>query len=130
MTPATFKSLREGLGLTSQDVADQAGVNLRTAQRWESTHEPPSDVQEWVINLTERFTDTREMVMDAAQEALESVGDDTPIMLTRFRTKESYLRAHPDGLPHTVHSALISSLAVEIAGEGLDVEVSYAPEEP
>ena len=42
MTPNEFRILRTSMGLTSQDVADACDVNLRTAQRWETTHQPLS----------------------------------------------------------------------------------------
>lgn len=57
MTPFEFRVLRISLGLTAQDIATVHEVALRTAQRWESTHQPPADAQAWILDRWAHFAD-------------------------------------------------------------------------
>lgn len=130
MTPTTFKSLREGLGLTSAEVAQHLDVDVRTAQRWESTHPPSLDAVRWIQVLVEKFSDTKEMTLEKFYEMVATQGNPDVVPLVRYQSRESYVRVHGDeGFPYAVHNALISTLAVEIASQGFDVEVTYAPQE-
>ncbi|MBP8880670.1 MAG: helix-turn-helix transcriptional regulator [Dermatophilaceae bacterium] len=52
MNAATFKAIREGLGLTARDVSERLDINPRTVDRWEAGHSPiPSfaadAIEEW-----------------------------------------------------------------------------------
>ena len=123
MNPETFRSKREALGLTQEQVAAAHDVNLRTAQRWESTHTPPDYAVAWLDALAEEFMEQFDAVVDEASTLSEERDGDVDFTLTRYRTEESYRRAHGDSrFPWTVHCMLISQLALH-----LDAEVSFAP---
>lgn len=50
-TKAAFKAVRESCGLSQQDVADEAGVDVRSVKRWEKPDhpsQPPDDVWEFL----------------------------------------------------------------------------------
>jgi len=79
MNPAHFRTLRELAGLTQADVTAQACVADRTARRWESTHEAPLAVQEWV-------RDCWRQVRSAAQAIAEARAGDGEVLLTRTPT--------------------------------------------
>ena len=71
MTPLEFKTYRNALGLTSQDVAARLDMSLRTAQRMESLNpdtaiEPKPDAVAWIAGEWGKFVDlTRERIEDA-----------------------------------------------------------------
>ena len=53
-TKAAFRAIREECGLTQQDIADEAGVQILSVKRWENTkedHQPPDDVWQWLLAL-------------------------------------------------------------------------------
>lgn len=125
MNPATFKSLREAIGLSAQDVADLSGVALRTAQRWETSHEPPADAIAGLLDLVERFNDTLDLTLEAVEDETGA-----PVDIVRYVNEASYLRAHPDGLPWRVHSQIVSTAVLLLSGEGREVTVHFAPVEP
>ena len=52
---ATWKTLRETLGMTAQQVSDALGVNLRTAQRWEGSNDPPASAAEWIEGIRREY---------------------------------------------------------------------------
>ena len=52
-TKAALKALREECGLSQQDIADEAGVNILAVKRWENPEYPgripPDDVWQFLL---------------------------------------------------------------------------------
>jgi DNA-binding XRE family transcriptional regulator len=68
MSPAEFRTLRELAGLTQSDVAAYAGVNERTARRWDRTLPAPDEVCRWLENKWR-------IVLETAVQLADQVGD-------------------------------------------------------
>lgn len=76
MNAATFKTIRDGLGLTARDISERLAINQRTVDRWEAGDSPippfaVAALDEWEA----RATDT----VDAWVEAVE--GDEHPFVV-------------------------------------------------
>lgn len=113
MTPNEFRILRTSMGLTSQDVANACDVNIRTAQRWETTHQPPLDAGVWLQDKWVRFADCIDQALQIAEQA-EAEG--RPIVLTDVVTGE--------GLSRSEHTALMGHIHMAYTMADFDYEVS------
>lgn len=113
MTPTEFRILRTSMGLTSQDVADACDVNIRTAQRWETTHQPPLDAGVWLQDKWVRFAGCIDQAMQIAEKAEE---EGKPISLTNVVTGE--------GLSRSEHTALIGHICMAFTLADFDYEVA------
>lgn len=100
---ATWKTWRETLGMTAQQVAEELGVNLRTAQRWEATNDPPAFAVEWLDGY-------RLAMLDRIRTVVQDKG---PVRLVRYRTEAS-ARAAGEPLPLSMHAALIGLTAAAL----------------
>lgn len=115
---ATWKTLRETLGMTAQQVSDELGVNLRTAQRWEGRNDPPAFAAEWIEGIWREYGRRIDaMVEDARQQ-------DGPVKLRRYRTSEQ-ARAAGEALPVEMHAALVGLALEALRGEGIDAAVDW-----
>ncbi|WP_411708623.1 helix-turn-helix domain-containing protein [Corynebacterium sp. LaCa116] len=113
MTPNEFRILRTSMGLTSQDVADACNVSIRTAQRWESTHQPPLDAGVWLQDQWVRFADCIDQALQIAEKAEE---EGRPIALTDVVTGE--------GLSRHEHTALMGHICMAYTLADFDFEVA------
>ncbi|MGZ7496163.1 hypothetical protein ACXM2N_03580 [Corynebacterium sp. ZY180755] len=84
MNSAEFHIKRHALGLSAQDVADVFEVNIRTVQRWETTHTPPLDVATWLDERWETMCERVDQVMQIAESGEE-------VTLLRYRRDSSAL---------------------------------------
>lgn len=115
---ATWKTLRETLGMTAQQVSDALGVNLRTAQRWEGSNDPPASAAEWIEGIRREYGRRIDaMVEDARQQG-------GPVILRRYRTSEQ-ARAAGEALPVEMHAALVGLALEVLRGEGIDATVDW-----
>lgn len=113
LTPAHFRTLRECAGLTQQDVAQHAGVQDRSARRWESTHVAPLEVQEWV-------RDCWREVRDTARAVTERRDEDGEVTLTRAATGWEYGEYWTPGMDAAVTRLALALL--ELDGTEVTVE--------
>jgi len=128
MTPAEFKSLREGLGLSAQAMADILGIrNERTVRHWESGENLP----EGVVKVAKEMDD---LVWRMARHGLE-VFRERPaeiMVVLRYETEATFLRYHPgDTRPqvHRLHAAAINRLKWLLQLEHQDLRIlSMDPE--
>lgn len=126
MNPATFKTWRELLGYTQEQISGLAKVDLRTAQRWEARINPPVEVWEALENEFEEWTAQVEFML----EELEGF-DSHEVTLTRYLNADSFNRAMPDStIPWTVHNAKIGYFMARLEDAGHVVTVDFAPMEP
>lgn len=109
MTPAEFKTLREGLGLSSQAMADILGVrNERTVRHWEAAESLPEGVVRVALEVDD-------LVWKMARHGLEVFRAQPAelMVVLRYETKGDYQRFHPgDERPqmHRLHAAAINRL--------------------
>jgi len=112
MTPAELKTIRESLGLPLQWVADQAHVQLRTAQYWEQGRTAvPQDVAKLIQDLDEQFWQLVADYLEQIKEIAEEEGAlPEEIVLIRYRTDADLWEFQPDfrPIPASSHAALIS----------------------
>lgn len=114
MSPGEYKVLRKTLGMTSEWVAKQCGVNLRTAQRWEASITPPRDAIELLEFWAKRFRQYLEMVERNLNTLTEEHGEPRAVNLTRYRTDESLRVAHPGAWINSMHDAAIGHIALSL----------------
>lgn len=112
MTPNEFRILRTSMGLTSQDVAHACEVNIRTAQRWETTHTPPLDAGVWLQDKWTRFADCIDQAIQIAEKAED---EGKPIVLTDVVTG--------DGLSRSEHTALMGHICMAYTLADFDYEL-------
>lgn len=123
---AEFRAMRETLGLTRQDVADYAGVSLRSVKRWEDPAEenPPSE------DAWELLYDTDDKRFEAVRQALYAVRQSgaKAVQLTYYRTQEQYDALGRDEGPYGVANANARAIAERLRDEGVEVEWTYPDE--
>lgn len=88
-TKAAFRAFREECGLTQQDIADEAGVQILSVKRWENTkedHQPPDDVWQWLLALRgAMYEDARQITKQIIESLPEGAKD---LVLDYYRTQE------------------------------------------
>lgn len=92
-TKAAFRALRESCGMTQKNVADEADVAMFSVKRWEnedeSSHQPPDDVWEWLVECHQS------MIAEARESAAKAIAlarderNDGPIAIRYYRTQEA-----------------------------------------
>lgn len=97
MTSAEFKCVREGLGLTSQWLADRWGVALFSVQRWEKERVLPGDLEADLCSLVARFE-------SAVLDGVASAGD-------RYVEVPRTDDQSPDEMPAAYHRAVALAVA-------------------
>lgn len=112
MTPNEFRILRTSMGLTAHDVAHACEVNIRTAQRWETTHTPPLDAGVWLQDKWTRFADCIDQAIQIAEKAED---EGKPIVLTDVVTG--------DGLSRSEHTALMGHICMAYTLADFDYEL-------
>ena len=116
MTPAEFRIKRRALGLTTLDVSRACDVAERTAQRWESTHEPPVDACVW---LEEKWTAAASAV-DQAMQLAEEV-EPEPVSLIAYRRDEDAQARQ--GMTAREHAALLGHITMLLTLGDFDYQV-------
>ncbi len=109
MNSATFKIIRQFLGITADEVAKACGVTLRSARRWESTHTPPDDAVQWLhAKWAAMDANVASIIEDIA--AHEEVAGEKRIHLTAYRTDDSANGALPPGVSKEQHAAILGAV--------------------
>lgn len=128
MDPALFKTLREALGLTPHKVAQRLGVNIRTAQRWETTNTPTPEAVAFIVQRWATYTARVNQVMDYMDKMHEEQGEYPPLTMTRYRTDKQAAQAGED-MTAKEHGALLGHMVMALTCKGLAAEVTYKPSE-
>lgn len=128
-TSSNFRAMRELLGLSQHDVADAAGVSVRTVKRWEAGERVPDDVWDYIDGMGEDAA----LVVDAAiakvLDAAEDKGAPRTVRLSYFRTQQDYDAHGRDTGPYGVANANSRRVADALMAEGFDVEFDYPEKE-
>jgi transcriptional regulator with XRE-family HTH domain len=106
MNSATFKIIRQFLGITADEVAKACGVTLRSARRWESSHTPPDDAVQWLQSKWYAMDAKVSSIIEAI-DATEDAAGQKHIHLTAYRTDDSAEGALPSGVSKEQHAAIL-----------------------
>lgn len=131
-TKAAFRALRESCGMTQKNVANEADVAMFSVKRWEnedeSSHQPPDDVWEWLVECHQSMiAEARESAAKALALAREE-RNDGPIAIRYYRTQEALDEAQlPLGTDRPVgYVNAVSMRAAEIIEDaGMDTLLMY-----
>lgn len=126
MNKATYKALREHVGISHATLAKALGVNERTVKRWEDDryNDPPEDAWNILVQLRERQLDMVDYAVDKARAAgVERV------MLNYYRTQAQYDIAGRDEGDYRMANANARAVANALEALGYEVEYSYPDED-
>ncbi len=76
MNAATFKTIREGLGLTARDISERLDINPRTVDRWEAGDSP---IPAFAVAALDEWESRAADTVEAWVEAVE--GDERPFVV-------------------------------------------------
>lgn len=130
-TKATFKALRETVGLSQDNVAKDLGVSVISVKRWERPgyQYPPADAWEYMLDAYRAHCDAVNGALDQVDEIADFVGRYPELVsITYWRTQEQYDRLERD----PGHVGMINARARAVGGglleQGIEVEWRF-PEE-
>lgn len=124
---ASFRAVREMLGMSQQDVADAFGVNVKSVKRWENPGngwEPPDAVWSHVLDLLDVQAETVDMAVSAA---LANPGG--AVQITYYRTQRQFDAMGRDEGPYGMANANSRIVAHRLMALGREVSFSY-PDDP
>lgn len=115
MSGATLQTMREGLGLTREDLGHAVQVQARTVKHWEHARaRVPDDVAQAVHAwwaMVDRLT------AQALQDAAGRARDGAPVVLVRYRKEADLWDSVPDwprGAPWGLHAAVLARVLVAL----------------
>lgn len=129
-TKADFAALRETVGLTQANLADDLGVNPRSVKRWEQPgmegYEPPADAWDVLDSYAETQRQMVEHCRETAMQAREQTGRmPDAVTLTYWRSQEQYDELGRDRGWYGVANANARAVAAELARYGFAVRFAY-----
>lgn len=126
---ATFRAMRERLGLTQQDVADIAGVRVLAVKRWEKPGEaePPEDVWAALEEMRGRMLHMAGFSVDKAVELRDETGAGS-VALTYYRSQDQHDAVGREPGPYGYTNAVARLTADYLEAEGFEVEFRYPDE--
>jgi transcriptional regulator with XRE-family HTH domain len=126
MRAAQFRAMREALGLSQRDVADEVGVDRRSVKSWEAGVYPiPADVAEW---LSGEKAVADYAVQNAVKDILSSEFVPYTVSLTYYRTQEEYDSFGRDDGRFGISNANARRVADALEAEGIACEFFYPGE--
>lgn len=129
---ADLKAVRESIGITQIDLANEMGVTVRAIKRWEQIgwEEPPEELWELLDDMVydhERSVD--DLVERAERDAQEAGPDgDGPkvVRLAYYKNQKHYERfPHQRGTTHTWGNAIVRRAADILRFKGYRVFFYY-----
>ncbi|PXA77947.1 helix-turn-helix transcriptional regulator [Auritidibacter ignavus] len=128
MNSATYRVLRMSLGLTPEDVAKHLGVRPVSAQRWESSHQPPGIASEYVTGLYERYQQIIDEVLAGVDELEAGYGQAESVDLAVYGSAETARRVLGDDMTVRQHTALVGHILFAL-GDLDRARLFFVPEE-
>lgn len=129
-TKADFAALRETVGLTQANLADELGVNPRSVKRWEQPgmkgYEPPQDAWDVLCG----YALTQESIVEHCREVTIRAQEETgrmpdAVTLTYFRSQDQYDELGRDEGWYGVANANARAVAAELKRYGFSFEFRY-----
>lgn len=130
MSPAKFHLMRTFLGLRLTDVAEALGVSWRTVHRWESTHTPSGEAQQWLIQKWEQAREDVDAVIETVETMRQQYGTPCSLDLSIVRNTEA-APAVSEGRTFGERQAIQAMIAFEAAdtaaeeGDKHDSEIGF-----
>lgn len=129
---ADLKAVREAIGITQIDIANEMGVTVRTVKRWEQIgwEEPPEELWELLDDMVydhERSVD--ELVERTEREAggPGEDGDDPKVVRLAYYKNQKHYESFPHqrGTTHTWGNAIVRRAADILRFKGYRVFFYY-----
>jgi len=127
MTSAEFKMFRRLLGITTDDVAATFNVALRSARRWETTHQPPQGVADWLRDKLAEAKTTVYQMLDRI-EAEAQANPDYVATLPMYRTDDHAQAALGSDTTKEQHAAIMGLVAF-LADDDLELTAEYVAQD-
>lgn len=127
MTSAEFKTIRQKIGFSSQEMADYSGVALRTIQRIESgVTEPYGQPLDFLNTAYGHFKKISEDQRRFLNQEIKAQGEPQSLVLVRYK-KNVFHEFNKDflGLPESFHGALVGELKFYAENQGCKVKIVY-----
>lgn len=123
MNSAEFKIIRRLLGISTDEVAATFNVALRSARRWETSHQPPQGVADW---LQTQFDDAQTSAYEILShiEAQAATDPDHSATLPMYRTDDDAAQALGPTMTKERHAAILG-LVMLLADDELDIRAEY-----
>ena len=131
LNKAEFKTLREALGFSIQDVANLVQVNHRSVRRWEDAeytqYRPPENVYDQFKKLDADFDNAAFEALTEAKLKEQALGEKPKVKLMRFLSNASLWESHPNfsGMTTTVHAAMLFRAKKLLEQHNFNVEIIY-----
>lgn len=135
MNKATFRAIREAVGLSQSDLAALVDVSTTAVKRWEHPDgpEPPADAIDELLTWKRAHDEAVETAVDTALRSAEKLGrnaDLPPVVLTYFKSQESFDHLGRDAGPFGVVNARSRAVAANLERLGFEVSFAYPGESP
>lgn len=128
---ASFKALRETLGMSQQLLAELLHVDLRSVKRWESPtatayKAAPDDAWELLESYAEKQAWVVETALDDVAETEERHGEPDVVSLTYWTSADQFEAAHPGwGQFWQMANANSRLIAWTLRNEGYQVDFDF-----
>lgn len=124
-TKAGFKVLRESLGLYQSDVAEAAGVNVKTVKNWESPRLPRARATAVAWKYLENLAEIQEREVGCLVEKIVDETDGNPYPLPYFREQDL---AAEDARAARISNAMTRKVAFELTRLAIPYEFCFEEE--
>ena len=124
-TKAGFKVLRESLGLYQSDVAQAAGVDVKTVKNWESPRLPRCRATAVAWKYLENLAEIQEREVGCLVEKIVDETDGNPYPLPYFRERDL---AAEDARAARISNAMTRKVAFELTRLAIPYEFRFEEE--
>lgn len=128
-TKAGFKALRERVGLSQQDVANELEVNVKTVKRWEQPqfqYDAPEDAWELLEHALDVQKQQVEYAVSVLNEQVENFGKmPNQVTLTYFRDQAMFDKHGRESGSYGQANANARAAAAELERIGANVVFAY-----
>lgn len=124
-TKAGFKVLRESLGLYQSDVAEAAGVDVKTVKNWESPRLPRARATAVAWKYLENLAEIQEREVGCLVEKIVDETDGNPYPLPYFREQDL---AAEDARAARISNAMTRKVAFELTRLAIPYEFRFEEE--
>ena len=129
---ASFKALRERVGLSQQDVSNAIGVNYKTEKRWENPnfkYGAPEDAWEYLEKVAETQKQQVSYCLGVIAHKVEEYGQEPVcVPITYYRDQKMYDEYGRDEGPYGWPNAVSRMVAYELERRGIEYEFRYPTE--